>query len=80
MPQHESKTCPRCQCPFECKVGSILICQCSTVSLNDEERHYLGERYTDCLCANCMKELRHEFQVQKFQKMLNQLMGASGFK
>ncbi|MCC9135741.1 cysteine-rich CWC family protein [Pontibacter silvestris] len=67
MPQHESKICPRCSQPFECKVGSILICQCSSVRLNDEERYHLSKLYTDCLCASCIKEVQAEYQTQQFQ-------------
>ncbi|MFT2009759.1 cysteine-rich CWC family protein [Pontibacter sp. 13R65] len=74
MPHHEDKTCPRCQQPFECKVGSILLCQCSTVRLTEAERQYLNTRYSDCLCATCMKELQTEFNVQQFEQKLNRLM------
>jgi hypothetical protein len=61
MSEHEKKYCPRCSTPFECKVGSILLCQCTSVTLTETERNYLHENYEDCLCANCMKELKIEF-------------------
>lgn len=61
MKKHEEKYCPRCKIRFECKVGSILLCQCNSVNLNEEERNFLQEKYDDCLCANCMKELKMEF-------------------
>jgi hypothetical protein len=60
MSEHEKKYCPRCSTPFECKVGSILLCQCTSVTLTETERNYLHENYEDCLCANCMKELKIE--------------------
>lgn len=63
MPQHEDKYCPRCQTLFECKVGSINLCQCTTVQLTQEERAYLAKAYDDCLCANCMRALKQEFNL-----------------
>lgn len=62
MCEHEKKFCPRCEACFECKVGSILLCQCMSVKLTEAERNYLQEKYEDCLCASCMKELQTEFQ------------------
>ena len=63
MPKHEDKYCPRCQTLFECKVGSINLCQCTTVQLTQEERAYLAKMYDDCLCANCMRALKQEFNL-----------------
>jgi hypothetical protein len=62
MSKHEQVYCPRCQAGFECKVGSILLCQCTTVTLNDAERHYIRKHYDDCLCAGCIKALKQEYQ------------------
>ena len=74
MPLHEDKNCPRCRQPFECKVGSILLCQCSSVLLTEAERTYIHARYTDCLCASCMIDLRKEHNVQQFEHRLSRLM------
>ncbi|WP_080057979.1 cysteine-rich CWC family protein [Spirosoma aerolatum] len=52
--KHESKTCPRCQRRFECRVGSINLCQCQPVRLNPEQQQYIETRYADCLCADCL--------------------------
>lgn len=68
MEKHEKKYCPRCQTPFECKVGSILLCQCASVTLTEAERNYLQQTYSDCLCANCMKELKTEFHNNSSKK------------
>ncbi|MET0634634.1 MAG: cysteine-rich CWC family protein [Chitinophagaceae bacterium] len=57
MACHETKFCPRCQQPFECKLGNISECHCSSVFLTPENRRLMGELYTDCLCAACLKEL-----------------------
>lgn len=75
MPKHEEKYCPRCNTTFECKVGSILLCQCSSVKLNQEELNYIFTRYDDCLCAKCMNELKAENQNQKYQKKLKSILG-----
>ena len=61
---HEPKYCPRCNALIECKVGSILLCQCAAVNLNDAERDFIS-RYDDCLCAKCMNELKAEFHTGK---------------
>ena len=58
MPQHEIKTCPRCNTMFECKVGNITRCQCSIVELSIEERCFIEDRYSDCLCINCLSQLK----------------------
>jgi hypothetical protein len=58
---HEQKTCPRCGTPFECKVGTIAQCHCSAIPLNPEERAFIEERYHDCLCRNCLLELKNRY-------------------
>lgn len=64
MPKHEDKYCPRCQSLFECKVGSINLCQCSAVQLTHEERVYIAKLYDDCLCAQCMQALQQALKTQ----------------
>jgi hypothetical protein len=61
MCKHETKNCPRCQQVFECKTGDIAHCQCNTVSLTLAERSFIEERYTDCLCADCLRDLTNKF-------------------
>lgn len=58
MCNHEEKYCPRCRTAFECKVGDILQCQCYGVRLTPEEKALLEQRYEDCLCRNCLMELK----------------------
>jgi Cysteine-rich CWC len=62
MCQHETKHCGRCQAPFECKVGNILECQCYGVALTDEQKVFIGENYSDCLCRACLEAIKLEFQ------------------
>ncbi|MGD8594702.1 MAG: cysteine-rich CWC family protein [Gammaproteobacteria bacterium] len=59
--KHEIKRCPRCHLEFECKSGSVLLCQCQTIPLSAEQLDYVNAKYEDCLCASCLEELRAEF-------------------
>ncbi len=75
MCEHKRKYCLRCGIHFECKLGSILLCQCNLVTLTESERNYLQEKYDDCLCANCIKELKYEFHNNLFKQKLKTLFG-----
>jgi hypothetical protein len=57
MPLHETKYCPRCQQPFECKAGSISNCQCSDIQLDAGLMQLIREQYADCLCIACLRDL-----------------------
>ncbi|HEY2720546.1 MAG TPA: cysteine-rich CWC family protein [Chitinophagaceae bacterium] len=61
----EKKTCPRCSASFECKADTITECQCYHVQLNSEERMFIEECYDDCLCKNCLLELKSRYLVFK---------------
>ena len=74
MPNHENKNCLRCAIPFECKVGSIQLCQCYGITLTEEERYYMVENYEDCLCAKCMIEIRSEFHNKKLSGQILKLL------
>ena len=63
MCKHEEKNCPRCKASFECKVGHIPHCQCYAVKLSDVEREFISKRFTDCLCANCMKAMKSDYNI-----------------
>ncbi len=70
MPKHESKQCARCQTVFECKSGSIMLCQCQTVVLSTEQLEYISEQYEDCLCSRCLLEMRGEYnELQHARKI-----------
>lgn len=75
MAKHEEKYCPRCRARFECKVGSIMLCQCSTVQLTTAQREYINTHYTACLCASCMRELRTVHNVKQHNENLKQILG-----
>jgi len=63
MCQHETKSCQRCNEPFECKPGSITQCQCFGVMLTAEQRVFLEQKYTDCLCRKCLLEIQQQFEL-----------------
>ena len=65
MPLHEVKTCPRCDAPFECKAGAIGQCDCSTIKLTIEEQAFIESRYKDCLCLNCLKDIKNKYILFK---------------
>jgi hypothetical protein len=75
MKKHEDKYCPRCSGHFECKVGSVLLCQCYAVKLNQEERDHMSGLYSDCLCASCMKEVKRDFHNRRFREKLKKILG-----
>lgn len=75
MIKHEEKYCPRCKTLFECKLGSILLCQCNAVTLNEQERDYIRGRFDDCLCADCIKILKGEYRNELFQQKLKSILG-----
>jgi Cysteine-rich CWC len=61
MGKHEEKRCPRCSGLFECKVGTIVQCQCNAICLTLEESAYIQAKYDDCLCINCLQELQQKY-------------------
>ena len=51
------KQCARCGASFICKVDDLPHCQCVNVSLSPALLDALNDRYSDCLCSRCLKEL-----------------------
>lgn len=70
MPHHENKTCIRCNKNFECKVGNVLECQCNQIQLSYNEKAFIENKYTDCLCIDCLHILKYQYQIQKAQQEL----------
>lgn len=58
---HEAKYCPRCSQSFECKVGNITQCQCYGITISAEERAFMDTLYSDCLCSNCLLQLKNDY-------------------
>lgn len=65
MCKHEINKCPRCGHLFECKPGNITQCQCYSITLTEEQRVYIEQRYDDCLCGNCLEYLSNELSLFK---------------
>jgi len=57
LSEHDKK-CERCGTTFECRADAIELCHCSVVPLSAEELKALGERFGDCLCASCIREMK----------------------
>ena len=78
MPKHEKKQCPRCESEFECKTGSVLLCQCSKIEMTVEQLEYSSTQYSDCLCLSCLKDLRTEYNsLSHSQRIKNIFLGRS---
>lgn len=68
MPIHEQKTCPRCNHLFECKVGDVSRCECSSINIPTEVSAFIESKYQDCLCKSCLKTLanKYNFFMEKY--------------
>ncbi|WP_128153324.1 MULTISPECIES: cysteine-rich CWC family protein [Apibacter] len=73
MAKHEIKICPKCNKPFECKVGSPELCQCSRIQLNHDERDYIQKLYEDCLCISCLHDLKAHYHYNVFKEKLKKI-------
>ena len=48
---------------FECKSGSIELCQCNSVVLAEYHQEYIHALYDECLCTSCLAILRHQYDM-----------------
>ena len=71
MCKHEEKYCPHCNAVFECKVGNVSNCQCAGISFSEEERKFIAAKYSDCLCAKCMLQLKSAYIIARREHELN---------
>ena len=72
--KHDQVACGRCGAVYECKVGSISLCQCTAVQLTENQRQYIGSLFSSCLCATCLLALRTAYNVNQHQEQLDQLL------
>ncbi|MDF2380007.1 cysteine-rich CWC family protein [Nostoc ellipsosporum NOK] len=63
MSCHEQRKCPRCGNGFECKPGNITECQCFGIALTDEQRSWIEQKYSDCLCRDCLQHLQQQVNL-----------------
>lgn len=61
--KHEIIQCERCAKSIECRANAFFKCQCSTVQLNLNEVQYISENYEGCMCAECLGELKDEYNL-----------------
>ncbi|RYY11406.1 MAG: hypothetical protein EOO04_35285 [Chitinophagaceae bacterium] len=63
MPGNDNNTkqCERCGREFQCMPGKISECRCSQVQLSHEERIFLKNEFSDCLCNTCLHDLKTKF-------------------
>jgi predicted DNA-binding protein len=47
-----------------------------SVTLTEAKRNYLHEKYDDCVCVNCMEELRTGFH-NILSKKINKIFGTN---
>jgi hypothetical protein len=57
MSKHEIKRCPRCGSTFECKLNNPVHCGCAEIEIDDVRLLAIAERYSDCLCVDCLREI-----------------------
>ena len=65
MGKHETKYCPRCNGTFECRVGDIMRCQCTEVTISEETRKFLSKTEYGCLCKKCLSDLDHLVELSQ---------------
>jgi len=65
MSVQKLKGCPRCNKTFECNPGHIAQCQCHGIVLSAEQNAWMEQKYTGCLCSNCLKQLALELDLFK---------------
>jgi len=70
MNRHETKDCPRCNKPFQCKAGNISQCQCFGIIITPELKVFLEQHYSACLCSDCLQQLQLELNLLKEKKSL----------
>lgn len=58
------KDCQRCSNHFYCNVNDIVHCQCYSFRIEKEESEYIQQKFSDCLCSNCLAVLQKEFRAQ----------------
>jgi hypothetical protein len=69
MCKHEEKSCPRCNTFFVCKTGDVLKCQFYGITLIVAKEAFTKSAYNDCLCNNCLLQLKSRYQLFIEQKV-----------
>lgn len=69
MCKHEEKNCPRCNTYVECKTGDVLKYQCYGIELSVADEAFIKSNCNDCLCSNCLVQLKSRYQLFVEQKV-----------
>jgi len=56
-------------------VGNIIQCQCYDINLSIEEQAYINKQFADCLCLQCMLDLRLQYNNEKFAALIKKHPG-----
>ncbi len=57
MPMPLDDRCPRCGSAFHCGIDDEAPCACPGVQLDAALQQRLRERFSGCLCMNCLRAL-----------------------
>lgn len=49
------KVCERCNNEFVCNANDIANCFCYGISLPEKAKKEMSEKFSNCLCENCLK-------------------------
>lgn len=57
------KTCPKCGAAFFCG-SKTNSCWCTNYTLDEATLKQISEKYADCLCEDCIKEIVKSGEVR----------------
>jgi len=57
------KTCERCGKSLVC-IGDVN-CWCMTVFVPPKVSCYISDNYSDCICNDCINEIKAKFEISK---------------
>jgi len=52
-------------------VGDVTHCQCFGITFTTDEKTFIEGKYTDCLCRNCMLELKQKYTLFQEKYFIN---------
>ena len=61
----KDKKCQRCSSVFTCNSKDINQCDCNTIELGKDLKYFLSKTQYDCLCNQCLCELKDIVQESK---------------
>ncbi len=65
MDASKTKACARCKVQITCCVNDIDTCDCTKVPMEKEEHEFIKLLFHDCLCNDCLMDLKKEYQLVK---------------